>query len=109
MATTSNVKKDVADEDDDTFYYVGVRASPFAADCVVFGLPSKETSALHSRFPLSSTSTNIVNGIMLKGIYVAKLISGTPFSVINALAELGYRVICSSGETEVLWTLQREC
>ncbi|CAL1678925.1 unnamed protein product [Lasius platythorax] len=102
MATTPNVtsKKDAADEDDDTFYYVGVRASPFAADCAVFGLPSKETSALRSRFPLSPSSTNVVNGIMLKG---------TPFSVINALAELGYRVICSTGEAEILWTLQREC
>lgn len=44
----------------------------------------------------------------LLGTYVAKLISGTPFSVINALAELGYRVICSTGETEILWTMQRE-
>ncbi|KAM0729309.1 hypothetical protein ACS0PU_004663 [Formica fusca] len=37
------------------------------------------------------------------------MLKGTPFSVINALAELGYRVICSTGEAEILWTLQREC
>ncbi|KYN15891.1 Ankyrin repeat domain-containing protein 39 [Trachymyrmex cornetzi] len=111
MATTTNSKKQdttAIDEDDDIFYYVGVKASPFAADSAVFGLPPKEVSALRCRFPLSPCSTNVVNGIMLKGTYVAKLISGTPFSVINALAELGYRVVCSTGEAEVLWTLQRD-
>lgn len=92
-------KLDAADEDEDTFYYIGVKASPFASDCSVFGLPPTEGSALRSRFPLSASSPNVVNGIMLKG---------SPFSVINALAELGYRVICSTGEAEILWTLQRE-
>lgn len=29
-------------------------------------------------------------------------------TVINSLAQLGYRVITSCGETETLWTLQRE-
>ncbi|XP_018397545.1 PREDICTED: uncharacterized protein LOC108775624 [Cyphomyrmex costatus] len=103
MATTTDSKKQdttPVDEDDDIFYYVGVKASPFAADSAVFGLPPKEVSALRCRFPLSPCSTNVVNGIMLKG---------TPFSIINALAELGYRVICSTGEAEVLWTLQRDC
>lgn len=33
---------------------------------------------------------------------------GAPLSVINALAELGYKVVCSTGEAEILWTLQRE-
>lgn len=100
MATTTTSKKqDAVDEDDDIFYYIGVKASPFATDCAVFGLPPKEASALRSRFPLSPSSPNVVNGIVLKG---------TPFSVINALAELGYRVICSTGETEILWTMQRE-
>lgn len=100
MATAATSKKqDAVDEDDDIFYYIGVKASPFATDCAVFGLPPKEASALRSRFPLSPSSPNVVNGITLKG---------TPFSVINALAELGYRVICSTGETEILWTMQRE-
>lgn len=34
--------------------------------------------------------------------------SAPPFSIINALAELGYRVISSTGDSEVLWTMQRE-
>ncbi|XP_011066630.1 PREDICTED: uncharacterized protein LOC105153453 isoform X3 [Acromyrmex echinatior] len=103
MATTTNSKKQdttAIDEDDDIFYYVGVKASPFAADSTVFGLPPKEISALRCRFPLAACSTNVVNGVMFKG---------TPFSVINALAELGYRVVCSAGEAEILWTLQRDC
>lgn len=41
-------------------------------------------------------------------ICAIKFIAGPPFSIINALAELGYRVICSTGEAEILWTLQRE-
>lgn len=60
-------KLDAADEDEDTFYYIGVKASPFASDCSVFGLPPTEGSALRSRFPLSASSPNVVNGIMLKG------------------------------------------
>ncbi|KAL0123618.1 hypothetical protein PUN28_005853 [Cardiocondyla obscurior] len=100
MATTSTSKKqDVADEEDDIFYYIGVKASPFAPECVVFGLSPKEVSAIRSRFPLSPANADILNGVKIKG---------APFSVINALAELGYRVICSAGESETLWTLQRE-
>lgn len=68
MATTTNSKKKIiVDEDDDTLYYIGVKASPFATDCAVFGLQPKETSALRSRFPLSPSVTNVMNGIMLKG------------------------------------------
>ncbi|EFN80877.1 uncharacterized protein LOC105186480 isoform X2 [Harpegnathos saltator] len=89
----------VDDDDDDTFYYVGVRASPYATDCAVFGLMSNEQSALRARFPLAPESSDVINGILFKG---------SPFSVINALAELGYRIVCSTGESEVLWTMQRE-
>ncbi|XP_076396152.1 uncharacterized protein LOC100877259 isoform X5 [Megachile rotundata] len=82
---------------DENYYYVGVKASPFANDCVVFGLNSDEISALSKRFP--NSGSDVVNGVMIKG---------PPFAIINALAELGYRVICSTGEAEILWTLQRE-
>ncbi|XP_012226302.1 uncharacterized protein [Linepithema humile] len=87
------------DDDDDTLYYIGVKASPFASDSAIFGLPPEEVTALRSRFPLCPSCPNVVNGIMFKG---------SPFSIINALAELGYRVTCSTGEAEILWTLQRE-
>lgn len=77
MATAATSKKqDAVDEDDDIFYYIGVKASPFATDCAVFGLPPKEASALRSRFPLSPSSPNVVNGITLKGQW--SRISTTP-------------------------------
>ncbi|KAK2587932.1 hypothetical protein KPH14_004020 [Odynerus spinipes] len=81
----------------ESYYYVGVKASPYATESAVFGLSSDETMALTKRF--ESTVSPVVNGVMIKG---------PPFSVINALAELGYRVISNTGETEILWTLQRE-
>jgi hypothetical protein len=33
---------------------------------------------------------------------------GPPIAVVNTLSELGYKVVCSTGEAEVVWTLQRE-
>jgi hypothetical protein len=33
---------------------------------------------------------------------------GSPIQVINTLSELGYKVVSSTGEAEVVWTLQRE-
>ncbi|CAL7951423.1 unnamed protein product [Xylocopa violacea] len=82
---------------DDNYYYVGVKASPYSSTSVVFGLNSDEAWALFKRFPDHGPS--VKNGFT---------INGPPFSIINALAETGYRVICSSGDTDVLWTLQRE-
>jgi len=65
--TTTSKKLDTTIEDDEIFYYIGVRASPFAADCVVFGLMPYEASALRSRFPLSPDNPDIINGIVIKG------------------------------------------
>lgn len=36
------------------------------------------------------------------------LFPGPPVQVINTLSELGYKVVCTTGEAEVVWTLQRE-
>jgi len=36
------------------------------------------------------------------------LLPGPPIQVINTLGELGYEVVCSTGEAEVVWTLRRE-
>ncbi|OXU28402.1 hypothetical protein TSAR_003143 [Trichomalopsis sarcophagae] len=81
----------------ENYYYVAVKGSPFAMDCVAFGLTKDEVLALSKRFP--NTGTDVVNGVVIKG---------SPLEVINALSELGYRVVCSTGEAEILWTLQRE-
>ncbi|KAH0564197.1 hypothetical protein KQX54_010137 [Cotesia glomerata] len=79
------------------YYYVAVKGSPFATDCSVFGLIADEMQALCKRFP--NSGTDVMNGVLIKG---------SPIPVINALAELGYRIVSSTGEAEILWTLQRE-
>ncbi|XP_078050849.1 uncharacterized protein LOC144477207 [Augochlora pura] len=86
---------------DENYYYIGVKASPFAKDSVVFGLKDNEVLALAKRFQSSDYIKTVENGV---------IIQGAPFSVINALAELGYRVISSTGggTSDTLWTMQRE-
>ncbi|XP_075213425.1 uncharacterized protein LOC142319718 isoform X2 [Lycorma delicatula] len=78
-------------------YYIAVKASLHASDTSVFGLEPVEVTALFERFP--GSSKDIINGVLIKG---------TPFQVINLLSELGYKVVCSSGEAEIVWTLCRE-
>jgi hypothetical protein len=48
-----------------------------------------------------------------KGIFLVELIyvwlfAGHPIQVINTLSELGYKVICSTGDSHITWTLQRK-
>uniref|UniRef100_A0A1B6DXS1 GTP cyclohydrolase 1 feedback regulatory protein n=1 Tax=Clastoptera arizonana TaxID=38151 RepID=A0A1B6DXS1_9HEMI len=78
-------------------YYIAVKASLHSTDSSVFGLDPVEIAALLKRFPNSQSP--IFNGILLKG---------SPIQVINALSELGYKVVCSSGESEIVWTLRRD-
>lgn len=80
-----------------TYTYVAVKGSLHASDSAVFGLNSDEVKALSKRF--SNSTTEIVNGVNIKG---------PPMSVINALSLLGYKVVGSTGEIEIVWTLQRE-
>lgn len=80
-----------------TYFYVAVKGSLHATDSSVFGLNKDEALALAKRF--SNTSIGIVNGISVKG---------SPMAVINSLSQLGYKVVCSTGETEVIWTMARE-
>lgn len=47
-------------------------------------------------------------GIFLVELMCVWLFTGPPIQVINTLSELGYKVVCSTGEAEVVWTLQRE-
>lgn len=77
--------------------YVAVKASLHAADSSVFGLNDEELNALVKRF--HNYRKDIINGILLKA---------TPIEIINALAELGYRVVGTTGETEIVWTMQRD-
>jgi hypothetical protein len=82
---------------DSLYAYVFVRGSLYANYSAVFGASEAENEALKKRFHF--TPAGIENGIELKT---------PPSKVINALAQLGYRVVCSTGETEVVWSLERE-
>lgn len=87
----------VIQQQDDIFYYVFVRGSLYSSESAVFGLENLEILALTTKF--GSPPKEIENGIMYKKPVNA---------VINSLAQLGYRVISSCGETEHLFTLGRE-
>lgn len=87
----------VIQQQDDPFYYVFVRGSLYSLESAVFGLELLEISALATKF--GSNPKEIENGVMFK----------KPCNiVINSLAQLGYRVVSSCGETEHLFTLGRE-
>lgn len=76
--------------------YIAVRGSLHANDCSAFGLGEEEVRALTTKFPGSGA---VVNGVVIKVNVI---------STLNALSQLGYRIISSTGETEITWTLQRE-
>lgn len=79
------------------YVYVFIKGSLYANFTSVFGLDVNEVIALTKRY--NNTSTQIDNGIMIKA---------GPAEIINALSQLGYKVVCSTGEAEITWTLQRE-
>lgn len=87
----------VLQQHDDIFYYVFVKGSPYSPDSAVFGLEIQEIQALATKF--NSPCKTVENGIMFKK---------SVCEVINALAQLGYKVVSTCGETETLFTLQRE-
>lgn len=80
-----------------TYYYVFVRGSVYSDSASLFGLTQDEQQALTTRY--NNKVSLVDNGIMIKA----------PAAVlINSLAQLGYKVVCSTGEAEITWTLQRE-
>ncbi|KAG5892947.1 hypothetical protein JTB14_014999 [Gonioctena quinquepunctata] len=80
-----------------TSAYVAVKGSLHAADSAVFGLDNVEIKALVKKF--SDSKKEVINGILLQA---------PPMDVVNALGQLGYRVIATTGEAEVVWTMQRD-
>lgn len=78
------------------FYYVVVKGSLHASDSQVFGLEEAEVAALKKR---CAVQDSVLNG---------QLVKEPPVTIINHLSELGYRVLCCSGEAECTWTLARE-
>ncbi|XP_014358328.2 uncharacterized protein LOC106710706 [Papilio machaon] len=82
---------------EDGVVYIAVKGSLYANDSSVFGLGQEEIKALTSRFP--GSGVGVVNGVTIKTNVLNSL---------NALGQLGYKIISSTGETEITWTLQRE-
>lgn len=79
------------------YAYVAVKASLHSSDSAVFGLSDEELKALITKF--HNYRKDIINGVLLKA---------TPIETVNALGELGYKVVCTTGEAEITWTMQRE-
>lgn len=80
-----------------TYYYVFVRGSVYSDFASLFGLTQDEQQALCKRY--NNKVSVVDNGIMIKAPAV---------DLINSLAQLGYKVVCSTGEADITWTLQRE-
>lgn len=94
---TKSETKIILSPPEGVYTYVAVKGMLNNRDCIVFGLTEDEISALLVRYQRGSIEyTNGTN-----------LLAG-PIAVVNSLAQLGYRVIASTGETEITWTLQRE-
>lgn len=97
ISTKVVVPMPVIQNHDEIYYYIFVKGSLYSPDSAVFGLELQEIQALAKKF--NSPCKEVENGIMFKKSVV---------EVINALAQLGYRVISTCGETETMFTLQRE-
>lgn len=82
---------------EDGVVYIAVKGSLHANDCSVFGLGQEEIKALTKKYPGSGVT--VVNGVTMKT---------NVLDAINSLSLLGYKVISSTGENEITWTLQRE-
>lgn len=82
------------------YAYVVVKGSLHATDSAVFGLNDVETRALRKKYSYTQNEAReVINGVMLRA---------PPVEVVNALGQLGYKVVATTGEAEVIWTMQRE-
>lgn len=87
----------VIQQPDGIYQYISIRGVLSGDDCAVFGLNLEECMALQKRFTFSSIE--IMHGQVIKS---------NVFQVLNSLSKLGYKVVCSSGEKDIVWTMQRE-
>lgn len=84
-------------QNEENYTYVTVKGSLHDRSCAVFGLNDTEIQALSKRF-----------GNGLKGAVNGVMVTIPPMDMVNTLAQLSYKVICSCGEAEISWTMQRE-
>ncbi|XP_028043184.1 uncharacterized protein LOC114252759 [Bombyx mandarina] len=81
---------------EDGVVYIAIKGSLHANDSSVFGLGEEEIKALTKKYPGSGV---VVNGVSIKA---------NVLDAINSLAQLGYKVVTTTGDTEITWTMQRE-
>ncbi|XP_046803836.1 uncharacterized protein LOC124419254 [Lucilia cuprina] len=80
-----------------TCAYITVKGSLHDRSCSVFGLNDTEIQALSKRF--ENSVKPVMNGVM---------VSASHLVMLNTLAQLSYKVVCSCGKAEICWTMQRE-
>lgn len=82
---------------DEIYYYIFIKGSLYSCDSAVFGLEAQEIQALAKKF--SSPCKEVENGVLIKK---------PVHQVVNSLAQLGYKIISTCGETDTIFTMQRE-
>lgn len=95
--SASIVTVPVIQQQEGIYAYISIRGILSGDDCTVFGINLEEKLALQKRFTFSSIE--ICHGAVIKS---------NVFQVMNSLSKLGYKVVCSSGEKDTTWTMQRE-
>lgn len=73
--------------------YIAIKGSLHATDCSVFGLDEEEVKGLSKKYEVG------LNGFSIKDNVV---------HILNSFSKLGYRVVSSTGESEITWTMQKE-
>lgn len=94
LTTTNLVNMPISE--DEGVVYIAIKGSLHANDCSIFGLGQEEIRALANKYPGSGV---VVNGLSIKANII---------DAINSLSQLGYKIVSSTGEAEITWTLQRD-
>lgn len=73
--------------------YIAIKGSLHATDCSVFGLDEEYVKGLGKKY------SPVINGFTI----CANVLQG-----INSLSRLGYRIVSTTGESEITWTMQKD-
>jgi hypothetical protein len=73
--------------------YIAIKGSLHATDCSVFGLEEENVKKLAKKYEV------VINGFS---------IGENVLHAINSLSRLGYRIVSTTGESEITWTMQKE-
>lgn len=73
--------------------YVAIKGSLHASDCSVFGLDEQDIKEITKKYE------PVINGFSVRE---------NVLQVLNSCTKSGFRVISSTGESEITWTMQKE-